>query len=164
MVFTDVDDTLTWQGRLPVATLQALDDLHEAGIIVVPVTGGCGGWADCIVRTWPVQTVIAENGSFWLHEDQSRIVTRNFHLDEATRQANLSNLYAQADAFRDAFPMIDFTHDQDFRLTDIAFDIGQHVKIDRAIAEAATQWWLDRGALARCSSIHISTFCLANRC
>lgn len=158
VVFTDVDDTLTWQGRLPVATLQALEDLQAAGIKVIPVTGGCGGWADCLVRTWPVDTVIAENGSFWLHEDDHRIVTRDFHLDESTRNTNLKELFAMGDQFRAAFPMIDYTHDQDFRLTDIAFDIGQHVKIDREIAQAATQWWLDRGVLARCSSIHINVW------
>jgi hydroxymethylpyrimidine pyrophosphatase-like HAD family hydrolase len=36
---TDIDDTLTESGRLPAIAYQALEDLREAGLIVIPVTG-----------------------------------------------------------------------------------------------------------------------------
>ncbi len=158
VIFSDIDDTLTWEGRLPAPTFMALQQLRDAGVKVVPVTGACGGWADCIVRTWPLDTLIAENGSFWLNRDDSGIVERRFIEKPDERTANLKKLHEIAQDFRTAYPMIDFTQDQDFRLSDIAFDIGQHVEIDRAIAEKATQWWWDRGITARCSSIHINVW------
>lgn len=158
VVFTDIDDTLTWEGRLPTETFLALQRLKDAGITVVPVTGACGGWADCIVRTWPIQTIIAENGSFWLHQDQKNTVSRHYWYSEEERQANFLKLKALGEEFQKAYPMIGYTHDQDFRLTDIAFDIGQQVSIDREIALDATDWWLEKGAIARASSIHINVW------
>ena len=35
----DIDDTLTDHGKLPSRTYDALWKLHDAGIIVIPVTG-----------------------------------------------------------------------------------------------------------------------------
>ncbi|HLO77855.1 MAG TPA: HAD family hydrolase, partial [Magnetospirillum sp.] len=44
-VITDVDDTLTRQGRLEGATLNALDRLRRSGIRVIPATAASAGWA-----------------------------------------------------------------------------------------------------------------------
>lgn len=63
-VLTDVDDTLTWQGRLPPETLIALNKLQQANIKVVAVTGACAGWCDHIAQLWPVDAVLGENGAF----------------------------------------------------------------------------------------------------
>ena len=43
ILFTDVDDTLTTQGRLLPETYLAICRLADAGIKVIPVTGGCAG-------------------------------------------------------------------------------------------------------------------------
>ena len=64
ILFTDVDDTLTWKGRLPHETFTALVKLQEAGIKVIPVTGASAGWCDCMIRTWPIDSIIGENGAF----------------------------------------------------------------------------------------------------
>ena len=61
-LLTDIDDTLTHEGRLAASTLAALERLDAAGIKVIPVTGGCAGWCDHIARAWPVASVIGENG------------------------------------------------------------------------------------------------------
>lgn len=158
VVFTDIDDTLTWEGRLPTDTFLALQRLADAGITVVPVTGGCGGWADCIIRTWPVSTIIAENGSFWLHQNDQSHVERHFLLPEDTRHTNMQQLHEWGAAFRAAFPMIPYTQDQDFRLTDIAFDIGQQNSVEKSVAEAAAAWWQDKAVTARLSSIHLNVW------
>ena len=57
-VFTDIDDTLTSDGRLTGEAYQALCALAAAGIVVVPVTGRSAGWAHMIAKTWPVRAVI----------------------------------------------------------------------------------------------------------
>ena len=57
-VFTDIDDTVTTEGRLHASAYQALEDLHEAGIAVAPITGRPAGWCDMIARFWPVAGVV----------------------------------------------------------------------------------------------------------
>lgn len=61
-VFTDVDGTLTTDGRLTSATLGALERLHASGVPVVLVSGRPSGWGECWARQWPVAGVIVENG------------------------------------------------------------------------------------------------------
>ncbi|HEY7689849.1 MAG TPA: HAD family hydrolase, partial [Dongiaceae bacterium] len=53
-VFTDIDDTLTTDGRLTAAAYGALERLKAAGFITVPITGRPAGWCDHIARMWPV--------------------------------------------------------------------------------------------------------------
>ena len=42
-VFTDIDDTITTEGRLPAAAYAALERLSDAGLAVVPITGRPAG-------------------------------------------------------------------------------------------------------------------------
>lgn len=51
----DIDDTLTWDGRLPGVAYQALKNLREAGLLIVPITGRPGGFgfaefADSVIK------------------------------------------------------------------------------------------------------------------
>jgi HAD superfamily hydrolase (TIGR01484 family) len=62
-VFTDIDDTLTVDGRVGASAFRAMEQLREAGLLVVPVTGRPAGWCDMIARTWPVDAVVGENGA-----------------------------------------------------------------------------------------------------
>ena len=43
-VFMDIDDTLTTGGRLTAAAYGALEQLKDAGLIVVSITGRPAGW------------------------------------------------------------------------------------------------------------------------
>lgn len=158
VLFTDVDDTLTWQGKLPAETFLALQTLKDNGIRVIPVTGACSGWCDCIIRTWPIDTIIGENGSFWMERQSCGSVTTRFQQTAEERNSNLKKLENVAEAFGQAFPMIPITQDQKYRETDIAFDVGQETKIDRKLALEATQWLNSRGINARLSSIHINAW------
>ena len=78
-VLCDIDDTLTWQGRLPAAAYMALEGLRQSGLVVVPVTGRPAGWCDHIARMWPVNAVVGENGAFYFHYDRQarRMVRRS---------------------------------------------------------------------------------------
>lgn len=58
----------------------------------------------------------------------------------------------------DRFPNINFNQDQPFRITDIAFDIGQTVSIEESLAVESTEWLLAQGVQARRSSIHINVW------
>jgi len=75
-LLTDVDDTLTWEGKLPAETLLALTQLQAVGVSIVPVTGACAGWCDQMARLWPVHGVIGENGAFWMQKNAKGFINR----------------------------------------------------------------------------------------
>ena len=64
-VLTDIDDTLTLDGRLPAIAYSAMERLQQAGIKVIPITSRPAGWCDHIARMWPVDGLIGENGAFY---------------------------------------------------------------------------------------------------
>ena len=61
-VFTDIDDTLTTDGKITGDALAALARLRAAGIHVVPITGRPVGWSEPFALQWPVDAIVAENG------------------------------------------------------------------------------------------------------
>ena len=54
VVLTDIDDTVTTEGRLSRLCLRGDGTFARGGILVVPVTGRPAGWCDHIARMWPV--------------------------------------------------------------------------------------------------------------
>src|SRR5271155_1510741 len=87
-VLTDIDDTLTTDGRLTAAAYGALARLAAHGYRVIPVTGRPAGWCDLIARLWPVDGVVGENGALYFRYDPAvRTMTRRFWLSEDQREA-----------------------------------------------------------------------------
>ena len=158
VIFTDVDDTLTHNGILPVETYSALHRLQQNGYTVIPVTGASAGWCDCLIKTWPVQYIIGENGAITMEKNSKGIVTTHFKRDPQTVTRDLDMLMQLGKKLTTLYPDIGFTQDQKFRITDVAFDIGQTVTVDDAIAEHATNWLTTQGVQARRSSIHINVW------
>lgn len=158
VVFSDVDDTLTCDGVLPVETYSALVSLQQAGIEVVPVTGASAGWCDCLIKTWPINHIIGENGAVFMEKDDRNIVTTHYVKDADIVERDLDKLMQLGNELSDHFPEVRFTQDQPFRLTDVAFDIGQAVTVEDSIAEQATLWLLSQNVAARRSSIHINVW------
>lgn len=154
-IFTDIDDTLTLDGRLPLETYSALYALQHAGIRVVPVTGGCGGWCDCILRTWPIDTIIGENGAFIMSMEKERLCT-TFVQDNETRRANRQQLDELLATIKDMVPEARLTGDCQYRITDIAYDIGQDRILSEEKVREVLQICAAQGVHARASSIHIN--------
>src|SRR5215469_18940503 len=97
-VLTDIDGTLTREGRLPAATYGALERLQEAGLKVIPVTAGSSGWCDLIARMWPVDAVIGENGGFYFGRQSNGIaIERRYWTDKAGRDKDGERLRAVLD-------------------------------------------------------------------
>jgi hypothetical protein len=145
IVFTDVDETLTWQGRLPEETFSALAKLQRAGIKVVPVTGASAGWCDCMIRTWPIDSIIGENGAFYIDRSSDGRLSYVFALQESERAINCQRLHRLKEEVINKFPFTYQTAVQAFRKTDIAFDINQDRKIDREDAFTIAQHCRDAG-------------------
>lgn len=155
-VFTDFDDTLTLHGCLPAATLSALHALQTAGIKVIPVTGGCAGWSDMMVRVLPVAGVISEGGGVFL-KPEGHAVTYHFFHDETTMRAQQAELLAMLAPRLKRFKALKLTRDQAYRLTDVAIDYAQEIsppalqEKDTLLAEL-----ISLGLNAKASSIHIN--------
>src|SRR5262245_65357077 len=93
VVFADIDDTLTHDGRLPSNAYKALEDLHAAGLVVAPITGRPAGWCDMIARFWPVSGVVGENGAFYFaYDGTAKKMRRVFAAGDDERAANRKRL------------------------------------------------------------------------
>jgi phosphoserine phosphatase len=131
----DIDDTVTDHGRLPAASLTAMERLQAAGIRVLPITGRPAGWCDHFARMWPVDGVVGENGAmFFRYDHEARRMHRRYWKTADQRAAD--------QPYREEDLAIDFAEDVP-RLSDE--DIARIV----AMFEAA-------GAVAKVSSIHVN--------
>lgn len=135
-VLTDMDETLTYQGRLHAQTYAALARLESCGIRVVPVTAAPAGWCDQMARMWPVDGVIAENGGLFLRRnpDGHRVDRQFWHSPERIHHAReqLGNI---ARHVATAVPEAQEADDQAFRLTSLAWR-RTGTDLDRRIVEA----------------------------
>jgi hypothetical protein len=157
-VLTDIDDTLTTDGKLPAAAYGALERLHESGLAVVPITGRPAGWCDMVARFWPVAGVVGENGAFYFRYDHAaRRMIRQFAAGPAERAQNRRKLEALAARILEEVPGAAIAADQLYREADLAIDFREDVAplsaeaVDRIVTlfEAA-------GAVAKVSSIHVN--------
>ncbi|WP_211084952.1 HAD-IIB family hydrolase [Marinomonas profundi] len=156
-ILSDFDDTLTWEGRLPVDTLRALAQLEANGIKVIPVTGGCAGWSDMIARSLPVDGVITEGGACFIGKTPDRHLSYAFWREEAEMRAEQARLLTQVNQLLAEYPRLRLARDQAYRLTDVAIDYAQDVK-PAAIADkdACLAALIAMGLNAKASSIHIN--------
>lgn len=116
-VITDVDDTITRRGKLTPEALKALWDLKLAGKTIVLLTGGSAGWADCYIRQWPVDTVIAESGAVMMgHAPDGSIV---YTVNPLIKQPEVNE---KKQKLMKATAGLALSSDQYARLFDIAYD------------------------------------------
>jgi len=157
-VFTDIDDTLTTDGKLTAAAYAALEGLRDAGFIVVPITGRPAGWCDHIARMWPVDAVVGENGAFYFRYDAAaRRLLKRFLAPEAERTANRQRLAAVRDRILVAVPGAALASDQLYREADLAIDFCEDVPpLARADIDRILALFAEAGATAKESSIHVN--------
>ena len=157
-VLTDVDDTLTCEGRLPPETLIALDKLRKNGIKVVAVTGASAGWCDHIAHLWPVDAVLGENGAFIMEKQRGRLTVRSDRPMEEVRHQQ-AVLKQQIEVLLLDYPGMELTLDQSYRLCEVAVDIGQNRSaVDQLTVDEIMEKIHQLGAHATASSIHINAW------
>ncbi|WP_191059188.1 HAD-IIB family hydrolase [Geminicoccus harenae] len=157
-LFTDIDDTITTEGRLTPAAYAALGRLQKAGITVVPITGRPAGWCDMVARFWPVDGVVGENGAFsFRYDHRQRRMIRRFAQDEAVRAANRARLVAIRERVLAEVPGAAVASDQLYRETDLAIDFCEDVPpLPREAVDRIVQIFEEAGAVAKVSSIHVN--------
>ncbi|HZH53448.1 MAG TPA: HAD-IIB family hydrolase [Microvirga sp.] len=158
VVLTDIDDTITTEGMLTAAAYAALEELHRAGFLVVPVTGRPAGWCDHIARMWPVDAVVGENGAFYFQYDRGR---KKMHQHFWANPEELRQSRARLDEIQRevlaTVPGSALASDQAYRVADLAIDFCEDVpplpetEVDRIVAV-----FEKAGARAKVSSIHVN--------
>ena len=175
-VFTDIDDTLTTDGAITPDALQALHDLHAAGLEVIPITGRPIGWCTPFMdgdaaQAWPVQTMVAENGGVAYVRAESTQITSQiglqaawnmrkqlsklYQLDAATRAANAAAMQQVAKRVLREVPGVGLSRDSGGRETDLAFDYAEHAHLAPETVLQVLAILQDSGMQTTVSSIHI---------
>ena len=156
-ILCDIDDTLTRNGYLLPEAFSALWRLHEAGYKIIPVTGRPAGWCDMIIRQWPVDAVIGENGALAMFRTSSGFDVR-LHSSVASDEVR-KKLKEVEELVCSSIPGMKLAKDQPFRWYDLAFDFAEDPPffgMDTALK--IQELCESRGAIARISSIHVNAW------
>ena len=170
-VLTDIDDTITTEGRITAQAYSAIELLHDAGYLVIPVTGRPAGWCDHIARMWPVDAVVGENGAFYMRYDRERRKLTTRHIDhggdahdaregkhESTDTGpRRDRLHAIGERILQEVPGSAWASDQAYRHADIAIDFCEDVpRLSRVDIGRIVEIMGEEGLTAKVSSIHVN--------
>jgi HAD superfamily hydrolase (TIGR01484 family) len=166
-VFTDIDDTLTTEGAITPDALAALAALKAAGLEVIAITGRPVGWSLQFARDWPVDAIVAENGSVALflskkypHRNQGgpEQLSKIYQQSNATRAANYARMQQVAGRVTREVRGAVLAQDSLGRETDIAIDHSEFVQLPPDAIAQAVQIMQSEGMNATVSSIHINAW------
>jgi len=157
-ILTDIDDTLTSDGRLKSNAYEAMERLSDNGYSVIPVTGRCAGWCDHIARMWPVDGVVGENGAFFFSYDHvNNKMNNSYSQTEDERRENFIVLNQIKNTILESVPGTAEASDQQYRITDLAIDFAEDVpKLSQDKIDEIVQIAEQKGAVAKISSIHVN--------
>ncbi|MEQ8228839.1 MAG: HAD-IIB family hydrolase [Rhodospirillales bacterium] len=157
-IITDVDGTLTTDGKITATALAALERARAAGLTVIAVTGAAAGTCDAMARTWPVDAVVGESGGFVfrLHPDSGRMVHLHI-LARDERRAHWAQYEKVLEAIIAEVPGAALAADQAYRETDLAIDHAQDVAPlgEEAVAQIVSIMEA-AGMTATYSNIHVN--------
>ena len=157
-LLTDIDDTITNQGRIPACAFKALEDLDKAGIKVIPITGRPAGWCDHIARMWPVKGVVGENGAFYFayDTDAKKMIRRYFKTDQQRLQDKKKLAIIEKNILQQV-PGCKVSADQPYREADLAIDFSEDVQaLSQMDIDKIVDIFEQEGATAKISSIHVN--------
>ena len=172
-VFTDIDDTLTTNGAITPDARAALSDLAAAGLHVIPITGRPVGWsvpfaqgdAASGIAPWPVEAIVAENGSVALFRGKKgtlptsyidSLLLKAYQQDSTTRTRNFARMQQVAQRVLREVPGAQLSQDSAGRETDIAIDHSEFTHLSAEKIAQTVQIMQSEGMNATVSSIHIN--------
>lgn len=153
-VLFDIDDTVLCHGSLRVEALDALYRLKNAGRVLVGVTGRPLAWGEVLVRQWPVDGMVTENGILTAVKRGERITTVD-RLSKAERQARRVALLQHAQELQARFPVLQPSDDVSGRVGDFTFDIGETVTVPCELVQSVMAHARGLGLRVTRSSIHL---------
>ena len=169
-ILTDIDDTLTTEGAITPDALGALADLKAAGLHVIPITGRPVGWSEPFATTWPVDSIVAENGAVALRRATGDFVpegmtslqsarqqpVKTYQQDATTRAANYASMQQVLAQIERDVPGARRATDSPGRETDIAIDHSEFTHLSQDAIDHVVRIMRAAGMNATVSSIHIN--------
>jgi HAD superfamily hydrolase (TIGR01484 family) len=157
-VLTDIDDTLTLDGRLLSVVFSAMERLQLAGIGIVPITGRPAGWCDHIARMWPVDAVVGENGAFYFcYDNDKKKMLRRYWKTDGQRAEDRKKLDDIQQKVLSIVPGCRVSSDQAYREADLAIDFCEDVPaLSMEAVDDIVHCFEAAGAKAKISSIHVN--------
>ncbi|HKL60162.1 MAG TPA: HAD-IIB family hydrolase [Sphaerochaeta sp.] len=156
-VLTDVDDTITTNGKLHPEGLDALWKLHDSGLKVICVTGGSAGWGDTYLRQWPVEAVLSESGAVCLYRENG--VIRHYVHPSIVKEGYQQRAKVLIDRVLTLVPEAKLSSDQFARIYDIAFDHGSEPPyLNKNQIATVVSICQELGAGTAVSSIHVNAW------
>ena len=170
-VFTDIDDTLTTHGAISADALQALVDLKNAGLHVIPITGRPVGWGESFARTWPVDALVAENGGVaWMAKKNAensnkidikpayllpKMLSKVYQNSALIRSENSVRMAKIAALVTSQIAGVEVSQDSAGRETDLAFDYNEFAHLSTETVQQVVELLQSQGMQTTVSSIHI---------
>jgi len=153
-ILFDLDDTLLDSGKLSEHAYRSLHRLHEAGLLLVAVTGRPSGWGEVLVLQWPVDGFVTENGAVAIvkGDGKPRLIEEVAPEERAARRTRLMTLVGQ---MQTEFPELVAATDVGMRRSDFTFDIGEYNQVESQVVESAMRFARAHGALTVRSSVHL---------
>jgi HAD superfamily hydrolase (TIGR01484 family) len=121
LLATDMDGTLTQEGKFTANLLQALERLKKADLPVIIVTGRSAGWVEAIKTYLPIYGAIAENGGLFYPSGDESFDLLVAIADPHQHRQQLAQTFQ---ALKTCYPELQESSDNRFRLTDWTFDVG----------------------------------------
>ncbi len=153
-LFFDLDDTVLTHGVLTRIAYDAMWSMHDAGLVLVAVTGRPFGWAEVIARQWPLSGCIAENGALYVVREGATLRVSDACGEEARRERR-HRLEELGERVRAAVPEARSTDDRYARRSDYTWDIGEHSHLPDDRVAAIVREIEIAGARWSRSSIHL---------
>ncbi len=150
----DLDDTLLSHGVLTRVAYEALWNLKGAGLALVGVTGRPSGWGEVLVRQWPIDGCVTENGAVHVLR-VGRAVARLDACDEATRRERTARLALLAARVREVVPEARLSDDSHARVSDVTWDVGELVTLPQDRIDLIAREIALAGARSTQSSVHL---------
>ena len=154
-LFTDVDGTLTTDGKLLASTYRALWDWKGSGGTLVLVTGRAAGWAEALFRLWPVDAAIAENGGVAFVPGR-RGLERLYGFPPAKLAPARRRMRAAAEAVARRVPGAALSSDSRYTEVDLAVDYNEQRRLGPEAAGEIERLLRARGFSAVRSSVHVN--------
>jgi acetylornithine/N-succinyldiaminopimelate aminotransferase len=150
----DLDDTVLSHGLLRRDAYDAVWKLHDAGLLLVAVTGRPAGWGAVLTRQWPIAGCVTENGAIHFVR-HGAAVDRTEACGEVERRARRARLGRLVERVRERVPEARLTDDVDARISDVTWDIGERMHLPEARVRCVVEEIERAGARHSQSSVHL---------
>jgi HAD superfamily hydrolase (TIGR01484 family) len=131
LIASDMDGTMTSQGRFSRELFEAFSLLRNSGVRIVLITGRSAGWVNGLASLLPIDGAIAENGGVFFSTSEESGGEELISLG-CTRSQHRAKLQSAFQILQKEFPHIQEAPDNAFRVTDWTYSVHNLSEADLA--------------------------------